>query len=621
MTASIEVEGRHNTIAGRDLITISAGGGLVRQVFGDQILPTTLTWQRDRFAEPVGFLAAVEFLRVNKFLLLTAASGARTAALCLLHDVHREARMVEHVEVEQDTELRLRRVSEDALVLIDFRTAEDTSPVEAQIGGFIREQVPEGHVVVLLSGNESEEFQGRYGHLHRSLPKPLSHEVLHAHLRHDLPGDRLDLLLKDADWLELAEGARPADVVHFADLFMRAWRDAPQGNPTRDALEAFHKYAKTLANQFDSRSARERSVLLALALVNNGRHESIYRAERILLDLTDHQDEDPRQVLASEGFVSRLTKIADATTSLDRTRLTRRDYDTSVLNHVWRGFPQLREHLSDWIIEVVFDEQARLEPQTRGEIAVRLLTLCTDTRDAKPLLAAVQKWAQHNIALAAGLLDEAAVNENTTVEVRRRMYWWARSSDLPVPLARAVIDACAAKFGVLYPQFALTRLGHLTGHFRADVVRRVEAAMLVLAKERGNADVVLVRMTEWLRTSTGEQWAAAAFVVRELTMPGNGFRSSDDSGVVAWRAILRSSNHSGVVRGLSDWFSAAAAAGAGARTAAFGLVLDAAGDDVNALNLLSMSVDRWKRDQPEGRTEVHDELRRRIDAQHPVVRR
>lgn len=49
--------------------------------------------------------------------------------MCLLHDVHNEARTVEHVEVEQDTELRLRRVSEDALVLIDFRTAEDTRPV------------------------------------------------------------------------------------------------------------------------------------------------------------------------------------------------------------------------------------------------------------------------------------------------------------------------------------------------------------------------------------------------------------------------------------------------------------------------------------------------------------
>jgi hypothetical protein len=621
VTASIEVEGRHNTIAGRDIITISAGDGLVRQVFGDQILPTTLTRQRERFAEPPGFRAAVEFLRINKLMLLTADGGVRTAALCLLHDVHHEARTVEHIEVEHDTELRLRRLPEDALVLIDLRTAEDTGPVEAQLGGFIREHVPGGHVVVLLSGSEGEEFQDRYGHLHRKLPCPRPDEVLHAHLRHDLSDVQFDVLVKDAGWLELAAGARPAEVAHFADLVVRAWRDAPQGNPIRDAIEAFHKYAKTLSKEFDGAKARDRSALLALALVNNGRHESIHRAERILLDITEHEDDEPTQVLASEGFVSRLEKIANARTSLDRTWFTRRDYDTSVLNHVWRGYPQLREHLSDWITKVAFDEQAHLEPQTRREVAARLLTLCTDMRDAKPLLAAVQKWVPHNTALAAGLLDEAAVDENTTIEVRRRMYWWARNPELPVPLARAVIEVCAAKFGALHTELALTRLGHLTGNIRADVVRRVEDALLVLARDHGKEDAVLTRMSEWLRTGIGEQWAAAAFVVREMTMPGNGFRLRGDSGRLAWRAILRSSNHLGVVRGLGDWFSAAADVDSGVRAAAFDMVLDAAGTDIDSLNLLAMSVDWWRRDQPEGREEVHDELRGRIDAQHPVVRR
>ncbi|RDI31087.1 hypothetical protein [Lentzea flaviverrucosa] len=618
---SIEVDGRHNTIAGRDIITISAGHGLVRQVFGDQILPTTLTWQRERFAEPLDFHVAVESLRVNKFLALTADGGARTAALCLLHDVHNEARTVEHVEVEQDTELRLRRVSEDALVLIDFRTAEDTRPVEAQIGGFLSEQVPRGHVVVLLSGNESEEFLHRYGHLRRKLPSPWLEEVLQAHLRHDLPGDQLCTLLADSDWLDLADGARPADVAHFAELVLRARRDAPLGDSIREAFEAFHKYAKTLSKEFDGAKARERSALLALALVNNGRHESIYRAERILLDLTNHLEDEPSQVLASEGFVRRLGKIAHTATFLDRTKFTRRDYDTSVLNHVWRGFPQLRDHLSDWIVAVAFDDQARLDPQTRQEIAARLLALCTDTSDAKPLLTAVRRWVQHNIALAAGLLDEAAVDERTTVEVRRRMYWWAKDPELPVPLARAIVEVCAAQFGKVHTQLALTRLGHLTGHARAEVVRRVEDALLVLATEQGKADVVLGRMVEWLRTSTGGQWAAAAIVVREMTLPGRRFHLRGASGFAAWGAILRSSNHMGVVEGLKDWFSAASGVDREVRAVPFSLLVEAAGNDVNALNLLGMAVDLWKRDQPEGREEVHAELRRLIDAQHPVVRR
>ncbi|GHH54825.1 hypothetical protein [Lentzea cavernae] len=321
------------------------------------------------------------------------------------------------------------------------------------------------------------------------------------------------------------------------------------------------------------------------------------------------------------GFVSRLRKVAHATSTSNRTWLTRRDYDTSVLNHVWRGFPQLRGHMSDWIIQVAFDDQAHLELQTRREIAARLLALCTDTRDAKPLLAAVEKWVFSNLALATGLLDEAAVDENTTVQVRRRMYSWAKNPELPVPLARAVVEACAATFGAQHTQMALTRLGHLTGHLRPDVVRRVEAALLALAGEHGKADVVLARMTEWLRTGVGQQWAAAAIVVREMTLPGNGFRLGEDSGIAAWRAILRSSNHSGVAHGLKDWFSAASGMGPEARASAFNLVLDAAGNDIGALNLLSMSVDWWKREQPEGRDEVHDELRGRIDAQHPVVRR
>ncbi|MET9228063.1 hypothetical protein [Lentzea sp. NPDC003310] len=621
MIPTIEVDGRNNTIAGRDLITISVGDGLMRQVFGDQILPTTVSWQRDRFVEPDGFHAAVQQLRLGKFLPLTASSGVRTAALCLLHDVHNEARTIEHIEVEPGTELRPRRVAEDALVLIDLRTAEDTRPVEAQLSGFIGEQVPDGHVVVLLSGNESEEFQSRYRHVYQHLSSPEPSAVLRAHLHHDLPREQLDALLADADWLDLAQGAHPADVAHFADLVIRAWNDAPQGDPVKVAFEEFHKYARTLSKEFDAAKARERSALLALALVNNGRHESIYRAEQILLDLTNHQDEEPTQVLASEGFVSRLSKLANAESTPERIRLTRRDYDTSVLNHVWRGFPQLRGHISEWITKVPFDDQAHLEPQSRREIAARLLALCVDTRDAKPLLTAVAAWAHHNVLLAAGLLDEGAVDENTTVEVRRRMYWWAKNPDLPAPLARAVIEACAARFGALHTQLALTRLGHLTGHHRADVVRQVEAALLVLAKDQGKEEVVLARMTAWLWTSTGEQWAAAAIVVREMTLPGNGFQLPEQAAVLAWRAILGSSNHAGVVRGLSDWFSAASAIDPEARAAAFNVVLDAASNDISALNLLSMSVDRWKRDRQEGRGEVHDELRSRIDAQHPVVRR
>ncbi|WP_434451038.1 hypothetical protein [Lentzea sp. E54] len=622
MTTSIEVDGRYNRVAGRDLITISAGDGLVRQMFGDQILPTTLAWQRTRFAEPDGYLAVAEFLRSKKLLVLTAASGVRTAALCLLHDVHREARTVEHIEVEQGTELRVHRVAEDALVLIDLRNVEDTRPVESQLGGFISEQVPDGHVVILLSGNESEEFQSRYRHLHRNLPKPDPDAVLRAHLHQDLPSEQLDALRKDSDWLDLAQGARPADVAHLADLVMRAWREGPQGNPIKDALEAFHKYAHTLSIEFDGAKARQRSVLLALALVNNGRHESIYRAEQILLALTKHEDDEPSQVLASVGFVSRLANIRHATSSPDRTWFTRRDYDTSVLNHVWRGFPQLRVHIGDWIIKVAFDERAHLEPQTRRELAARLLALCTDTRDAKPLLAAVNEWVHKDIALAAGLLAEAAVDENTTVEVRRQMYSWAKNTDLSAPLARAVIEACAAQFGTLHTQLALTRLGHLTGHGRPDVVRRVEAALLALAKEHGKADVVLARMTEWLRAGTGEQWAVAAAVTREITLPGNSFRLHDrNSGIVAWRVMLGSPNHSGVDHGLRAWFSATAGLDAVGRAAAFDLLLDSAGEEVGTLNLLGMCVDWWKREHPAGRAEAHDELRSRIDARHPVARR
>lgn len=622
MSVEFKIEGRGHTVAGRDIITISAGDRLVQQLYGDQILDTTVDWQYDRFAEPAGYREAADVLRNGRLLLLTADSGARTAALCLLREVHEKSRTIDHVEVEQDTRLQLRRIDADALVLIDFRTVEDTRDIERQIGGFV-DQLRDGRVVVLLSGNESEEFRNRLEHLHRHLAAPAPEAVLRAHLHHDLPEDQLTAVLTTHDWHELSRAARPAEVTHLADLIRRSRNEAPSGSPVQkwidEALIAFHNYSKILSKEFDQAGPMSRTLTLALALVNNGRHESVYWAEQILLEVTGYPEDDSKHVLASEGFLGRLVKIPNATHTAERAWFTRRDYDTSVLHHAWRGFPQLREPIGKWIIEVAFDARVHLDLAVQRSLAERLLALCTENRAAKPLLAAVEKWVSSNGALAAGLLDEAAVDRGTTVDVRRKMYAWATDPQLDVPLARAVIESCAAEFGRLHTHLALTRLGHLANHQRSEIVRRVVSALLALAGEHRKASAVLARATEWLRTGTHPQWVVAAEVVRELTRPGGGYLSGrpDDLATAAWRAILGSAESGAAHDAVREWLDIALEPAT--RQEALEVLLVAADGEVRSLDLLSMAGYLWHRDDPEARSDVHDELRRQIHARHPAV--
>lgn len=623
MSVAFKIDGSGHTVAGRDIITISAGDRFVQQLYGDQILDTSIDWQYARFAKPAGYDQAAAVLCNEKMLLLTAESGARTAALCLLRDVHEKSRTIDHVEVEQDTQLRLRRIDADALVLIDFRTVEDTRGIERQLDGFV-DQLRDGRVVVLLSGNESEEFRNRLEHLHRHLAKPEAEAVLRAHLRHDLPEDQLAAVLATRDWQELSSAAQPTEVTHLADLIRRS-RNEAQGSPVQtwidDALTAFRNYSKILSEAFDKADPRARTLTLALALVSSGRHESVYWAEQILLEVTEYTEEDAKHVIASEGFLGRLVKIPNAAHTAERAWFTRRDYSTSVLHHVWRGFPQLRAPIGQWIIKVAFDKRVHLDLAVQRSLAERLLALCTENRAAKPLLAAVKRWVNSNGALAAGLLDQAAIDPGTTVEVRREMYDWAIDPQLDVPLARAVIESCAAEFGRLHTYLALTRLGHLANHQRQDVVRRVVSALLTLAGEHRKAPAVLARATEWLRTGTHPQWVVAAEVVRELTRPGSAYLlgSSDGSVTAAWRAILVSAE-SGAAHGVvREWLTLALEPAT--RQEVLEVLLVAADGEVKSLDLLSMAGYLWHRDDPDARGDVHDELRRLISARHPAVPR
>ncbi|TWP49951.1 hypothetical protein FKR81_22205 [Lentzea tibetensis] len=603
------VEGHGNTVAGRDAFTLY-GDQLAKQVLiRDEITTAQVRAVRERFAPPVGFQAALDTLRRESVVMLECSGdGLRTAGICLLRelDLGRE-RPIEHIPVDEDTELGLRRVEPEALVLVDFRAAERLGHVERRFEGFRAAVTGEGgRIVLLLSGNESSDFRHEYWHLVKRLDAPIVHDVLEAHLRGEMQEHLPEILCR---WVETAPDARPADAVRFAQL-LRDFRaqspELPLSTWLAEAMSVFEHYVEDLAERFDKAPPRRRGLTLAIALLNGARNEVVHDAERSLLKVVDYAPESLNP-LAGEGFSGRVVELKSATLSGGRVSFTKRDYDTSVLHHVWQGFFELRDPLEKWITAIPGTVQ--LDASEQGKLAGRVLALCAENGNAALLLNAVAKWVHHDESLAVALLSGAAADDRIAVQVRRKLYSWAKDPQLSPLLGRAVITVCAGDFGRAYPEMALTRLGHVASHGNPDVVARAVDAMLGLATGR---PAVLNRVVTWLRDGTREQWLMAAGLLQRLTERGGPELTGELLGN-AWYELLNGRDRVEVDRVVRERLTLALVNGAGLDS----LVRAARGDRA-LLDLIDMASFRWLREDPDERGSVHERLLALIDQQHPA---
>jgi hypothetical protein len=612
--------------AGLPVLNIRGNTRLITQfVLHDRVDVNHVRWLRERFASPPGYTEVVTSLHLRRTALLhCSAGGGRTTGICALADVGGVLdRPVEVVEVDHGTDLRLRAVEPGALLLVDLRTApeRDLRRAEEWFADGVAEVLERGaRLVVLLSGRESRAFLAAHGELCVDVGTPGPEHVLMAHLSADGLTGHLPRVLGSPAVRAALHGAAPRDVARFARTVLRVGVDrsgpADPDDQLDHVLSTHRRWSDLLVREFDGCSTDDhrRALLLSLALFDGGRSYAVHRAEELLLAITGSVDPSPNPLLG-RAFADRVAEIDGVAVDGERARFARRDYAASVLHHVWSRFPQLRDPLVEWIATVALDERAALDRAEQAGLAVRFLDLCAAGGSARPVLDVAARWVRTDPSLAAGLLDAAAVDDRIGGDVRRGLLAWARQPDLDGRLADAVARVCGGDLGRVHPELALVRLGHLSEHDDPRVTRHVVTAAGEIARDPAALPLVLSKAVGWLRDGSERQWLVGAHVLSALT--GAGGPAEHLPGrlrlvvISGWNALLSGPDRLLVTAAVRERLVQAIDLVARARV--LEALVSAALGDVDLLDLLGMTADRWRGDPA-----VVRDLLARLDRVHPA---
>ncbi|MYR96728.1 MULTISPECIES: hypothetical protein [unclassified Streptomyces] len=441
-----------------------------------------------RFVPPVGYrLAADRLEKPGSVVLLEGmpGSGRRAAAVMLLHGfgedggADEEGVRFEELPVTGKDETPLVPGTGDRFLLDLSGIADEEAYDQAQRRLAVRRsQVQEAgaHMVVVLpSGLEHAHPPDLAPHTVK-LGRPRGLAVVTRYLRMDrMPFRPADLgsaeLQRLCDLSPMRELARLAGLVRAARDSGRfgadfaGWLDQAMHAVTDRASEVGRQVAAV-------RTAPERALLLATAMFEEARADTVYEAWRGLMKTVRHEEEATTE-LARTDFGERLVGLGIERDPEGRLRFERLAYADAVRTYFWANFPGLRDDLKDWIGRAA--GLRGLTTDDRVNVVVRFGERALAVGRPDHLFDLVSRWADRATGTpcdprAVAALELGLGHERFGGWFRKRMYESvARSGSLSEGLARVLTTACVQSLSATHPDQAVVRLHYLA-------VRRGEAA-------------------------------------------------------------------------------------------------------------------------------------------------
>ncbi|AEM81128.1 hypothetical protein [Streptomyces violaceusniger] len=485
----------------------------------------------DRFVPPVGYRVAADRLEKPGSVVLLGAppgSGRRAAAIMLLHELgehegaNDEAVRFEELPATDKDEAPLAPGEGDRFLLDLSGIADEEAYAKAQRHLAVRRsQVQEAgaHMVVVLPSGMEHAHATDLEPPTVTLGRPRGVAVVTRYLRMDQmtfrPAD-----LGSADLQRLYDRSPMRELARLAGL-VRAARDSGRFGADfagwlDQALHAVTDRAGEVGRQVATvRTAPERALLLATAVFEEARADTVYEAWHGLMRTVRHEEETTTE-LARADFGERLAALGIERDPDGRLRFERLAYADAVRTYFWANFPGTRDDLKDWIGHVA--GLRGLTADDRVSVVVRFGERSLAVGRPDHLFDLVVRWANSATGASCDPRAVAALELGLSHErfggwFRRRMYECARSGPLSDGLVRVLTVACRQSLGATHPNQAMVRLHYLAVR-KGEAAREAREALLDL----GGRDRRLYRLLiDRLRDRTRREPRGADPHLRLLT--------------------------------------------------------------------------------------------------------
>ncbi|GGW63958.1 hypothetical protein [Streptomyces griseoloalbus] len=476
----------------------------------------------DRFVPPAGHRVAADLLEKPGSVVLLEAppgSGRRAAAIMLLHglgedgDADEEEARFEELPATDKDEGPLDPGEGDRFLLDLSGIADEEAYSRAQRRLVVRRsQVQEAgaHMVVVLpSGMEHAHAPDLEPHT-VTLGRPRGVAVVTRYLRMDRmtfrPAD-----LGRADLQRLFDRSPMRELARLAAL-VRAARDSGRFGADfagwlDQAMHAVTDRAGEVGQQVAAvRTAPERALLLATAVFEEARADTVYEAWRGLMRAVGHEEEETTE-LARTDFGERLATLQIERDSDGRLRFGPLAYADAVRTYFWANFPGLRDDLRDWIGDAAGFRGLTTDDQMNVVVGFGERSLAVRRPDH--LFDLVVRWADNATGASCDPRAVAALTLGLSHErfggwFRRRMYECVRSGPLSEGLVRVLTVACRQSLGATHPDQALVRLHYLAVR-KGEAAREAREALLGLAgRDRRLYRLLIDRLRDRARREPGE---------------------------------------------------------------------------------------------------------------------
>ncbi|MFJ5221781.1 hypothetical protein [Streptomyces sp. NPDC088400] len=452
----------------------------------------------DRFAPPVGFRVAADRLeKPGSVVLLDAppGSGRRAAAIMLLHGLREDggadeegARFEELPATDKD-ETPFAPGEGDRFLLDLSGTADEEAYAKAQRRLAMRRSLVQeagAHMVVVLPSGLEHAHPPDLEPDTVTLGRPRGITVVTRYLRMDRmafrPAD-----LRSADLQRLYDRSPMQELARLAGL-VRAARDSGRFGADfagwlDQAMHAVTDRAGDVGGQVATvRTAPERALLLATAVFEEARADTVYEAWHGLMRTVRHEEEATTE-LARTDFGERLRALGIERDPDGRLRFDRLAYADAVRTYFWANFPGVRDDLKDWIGHAT--ELRGLTSDDRMNVVVRFGERSLAVGRPDHLFDLVMRWADRATGASCDPRAVAALELGLSHErfggwFRRRMYDCARPGPLSDGLARVLTTACLQSLSATHPDQAMVRLHYLAVR-KGEAAREAQEVLLDLA--------------------------------------------------------------------------------------------------------------------------------------------
>ncbi|MFJ2214985.1 hypothetical protein ACIQVO_23080 [Streptomyces sp. NPDC101062] len=452
----------------------------------------------DRFVPPVGYRVAADRLEKPESVVLLEAppgSGRLAAAIMLLHGLGEDGdadeagvRFEELPAVDKD-ENPFAPGEGDRFLLDLSGIADEETYAEAQRRLAVRRsQVQEAgaHMAVVLpSGMEHAQRPDLEPHT-VTLGRPRGVAVVTRYLRMDRmifrPAD-----LGSADLQRLCDRSPMRELARLAGL-VRTARDSGRFGTDfagwlDQAMHAVTDRAGEVGRQVATvRTAPERALLLATAVFEEARADTVYEAWHGLMRSVRHEEEATTE-LARTDFGERLAMLGVERDPDGRLRFGRLAYADAVRTYFWANFPGMRDDLRDWIGHAA--GLRGLTADDRVNVVVRFGERSLAVGQPDHLFDLVVRWADSATGTSCDPRAVAALELGLSHErfggwFRSRMYACVTSGPLSDGLIRVLTTACLQSLGATHPDQAMVRLHYLAAR-KGEAAREAREALLDLA--------------------------------------------------------------------------------------------------------------------------------------------